>query len=144
MEYCSKFPDFIIIETRGRKYVKWRTCMMQKHPDFEFEIQRLDYTKQYMQKLLEESLRDVKSSQDQIRQSMADLDYLDSSLSYINILTNARFFEMARSQKEGLEAIQQKPYFARIHFRKEDEADELLYIGKTSLFHRETQEPIIV
>jgi len=117
---------------------------MQKHPDFEFESERLDYTKHYMQKLLEESIRDVKSSQEQIRQSMADLDYLDSSLSYINILTNARFFEMARSQREGLEAIQQKPYFARIHFQKEDEADEMLYIGKTSLFHRETQEPIIV
>ncbi|MBE1555587.1 DNA helicase-2/ATP-dependent DNA helicase PcrA [Filibacter limicola] len=117
---------------------------MQKHPDFEFELQRLDYTKQYMQQLLEESRRDVKSSQDQIRRSMADLDYLDSSLSYINILTNTRFFEMARSQKEGLEAVQQKPYFARIHFKKEDEGDELLYIGKTSLFHRETQEPIIV
>ncbi len=118
--------------------------MMQKHPDFEFELQRLTYTKHYMQQLLEESQRDVKSSQDEIRKSMADLEYLDSSLSYINILTNARFFEMARSQKEGLEAIQQKPYFARIHFQKEDEGDELLYIGKTSLFHRETQEPVIV
>lgn len=117
---------------------------MQKHPDFEFEFERLTYTKDYMQQLLEESRRDVKSSQENIRQSMADLDYLDSSLSYINILTNARFFEMARSQKEGLEAIQQKPYFARIHFQKDGETDELLYIGKTSLFHRETQEPIIV
>lgn len=118
--------------------------MIQQHPDFEFELQRLDYTKHYMQQLLEESRRDVKSSQDEIRKSMADLEYLDSSLSYINILTNARFFEMARSQKEGLEAIQLKPYFARIHFQKEDEEAELLYIGKTSLFHRETQEPIIV
>ncbi len=118
--------------------------MTELHPDFEFEYQRLDYTKQYMQQLLEESRRDVKSSQEEIRQSMADLDYLDSSLSYINILTNARFFEMARSQKEGLEAIQQKPYFARIHFQKEGDMDEFLYIGKTSLFHRETQEPIIV
>ncbi|MFC5590656.1 RNA polymerase recycling motor HelD [Sporosarcina soli] len=118
--------------------------MTEQHPDFEFEYQRLDYTKQYMQQLLEESRRDVKSSQEEIRQSMADLDYLDSSLSYINILTNARFFEMARSQKEGLEAIQQKPYFARIHFQKEGDMDEFLYIGKTSLFHRETQEPIIV
>ncbi|MFD1206183.1 RNA polymerase recycling motor HelD [Sporosarcina contaminans] len=117
---------------------------MQKHPDFEFELQRLDYTKQYMQKLLEESQRDVKSSQDEIRQAMADLDYLDSSMSYINILTNARFFEMARSQKEGLEAIRQKPYFARIHFQAEGEKDEFLYIGKTSVFHQETQEPIIV
>ncbi|WP_342515014.1 RNA polymerase recycling motor HelD [Sporosarcina sp. FSL K6-1522] len=117
---------------------------MQQHPDFAFELERLTYTKHYMQQLLEESQRDVKSSQDEIRKSMADLEYLDSSLSYINILTNARFFEMARTQKEGLEAIQLKPYFARIHFRKEDEPDELLYIGKTSLFHRETQEPIIV
>lgn len=117
---------------------------MQQHPDFEFELERLDYTKHYMQQLLAESRRDVKSSQDEIRKSMADLEYLDSSLSYINILTNARFFEMARSQKEGLEAIQLNPYFARIHFQKEDEEAELLYIGKTSLFHRETQEPIIV
>ncbi|MDW0112711.1 RNA polymerase recycling motor HelD [Sporosarcina saromensis] len=117
---------------------------MQKHPDFEFELQRLDYTKQYMKKLLEESQRDVKSSQDEIRHAMADLDYLDSSLSYINILTNTRFFEMARSQKEGLEAIRQKPYFARIHFQTHGEKDEFLYIGKTYVFHQETQEPIIV
>ncbi|MFX3672964.1 MAG: RNA polymerase recycling motor HelD [Paenisporosarcina sp.] len=118
--------------------------MTQKHPDFELEQERLVYTKNYMQKLLDESKRDVKSAQENIRHAMADLDYLDSSLSYMNILTNARFFEMARSQKEGLEAIQQKPYFARIHFQKDDEDSELLYIGKTSLFHRETQEPIIV
>ncbi|MGM9921749.1 MAG: RNA polymerase recycling motor HelD, partial [Bhargavaea sp.] len=31
-----------------------------------------------------------------------------------------------------------------IHFKKEGEGAELLYIGKTSLFHRETQEPVIV
>ena len=49
--------------------------MIQKHPDYEFELQRLDYTKQYMQRLLEESRRDVKSTQDEIRQSMADLDH---------------------------------------------------------------------
>ncbi|ETT87323.1 RNA polymerase recycling motor HelD [Viridibacillus sp. FSL R5-0477] len=118
--------------------------MTQKHPDFEQEAQRLAYTKHYMRKLLEESKRDVQSAQDSIRKSMADLEYLDSSLSYLNILTNARFFEMARDQKEGLEAVQQKPYFARIHFQKEGEPAEKLYIGKTSLFDRETQEPIIV
>lgn len=118
--------------------------MTQKHPDFEQEQERLAYTKSYMQQLLSESMRDVKSAQENIRHAMADLDYLDSSLSYMNILTNARFFDMARSQKEGLEAIRQKPYFARIHFQKDDEDSELLYIGKTSLFHRETQEPIIV
>ncbi|MBD7985067.1 AAA family ATPase [Sporosarcina sp. Sa2YVA2] len=117
---------------------------MQQHPDFEFESERLDYTKEYMKKLLADTQRDEMTSQDEIRRATADLDYLDSSLSFINILTNTRFFEMARSQKEGLEAIQQKPYFARIHFQTTGEKDELLYIGKTSVFHQETQEPIIV
>lgn len=117
---------------------------MTQHPDFKEEEQHLAYTKYYMQKLLDESKRDVQTAQENIRTAMADLDYLDSSLSYQNILTNARFFDMAKNQREGLEAIRQKPYFARIHFQKEDEPSEKLYIGKTSLFDRETQEPIIV
>lgn len=118
--------------------------MTARHPDFNTEQERLAYTKEYMQQILNESQRDLKSAQENIRKSMADLDYLDSSLSYLNILTNARFFEMARSQKDGLEAVQKKPYFARIHFQKTGDPEELLYIGKTSLFHRETHEPIIV
>ena len=118
--------------------------MIVRHPDFNAEQERLAYTKNYMQQLLKESQRDIKSAQENIRKSMADLDYLDSSLSYLNILSNARFFEMARNQKEGLEAVQKKPYFARIHFQKTGDAEEFLYIGKTSLFHRETNEPIIV
>lgn len=117
---------------------------MTQHPDFKEEEQHLAYTKYYMQKLLDESKRDVQTAQENIRTAMADLDYLDSSLSYQNILTNARFFDMAKNQREGLEAIRQKPYFARIHFQKENEPAEKLYIGKTSLFDRETQEPIIV
>lgn len=118
--------------------------MTVKHPDFQVEVERLAYTQSYMQQILNESQRDLQAAQENIRKSMADLDYLDSSLSYLNILTNARFFEMARNQKEGLEAVQKKPYFARIHFQKTGDPEELLYIGKTSLFHRETHEPIIV
>ncbi|MCM0624590.1 AAA family ATPase [Lysinibacillus sp. OL1_EC] len=118
--------------------------MTVQHPDFQAEVERLAYTQGYMQQILDESQRDLKSAQENIRKSMADLDYLDSSLSYLNILTNARFFEMARNQKEGLEAVRKKPYFARIHFQKTGDPEEFLYIGKTSLFHRETHEPIIV
>ncbi|QDQ00337.1 AAA family ATPase [Lysinibacillus fusiformis] len=118
--------------------------MTAQHPDFQAELERLTYTKNYMQQILNESQRDLQSAQENIRKSMADLDYLDSSLSYLNILANARFFEMARNQKEGLEAVQKKPYFARIHFQKTGDPEEFLYIGKTSLFHRETHEPIIV
>lgn len=116
-----------------------------KHPDFEQEQHYLHHARNYMDIILQDSARDLKTAQDNIRTSIADLDYLDSSLSYLNILANARFFEMARSQQDSLLAVQNKPYFARIDFQRDGAAEtEQLYIGKTSLFHRETHEPIIV
>lgn len=112
--------------------------------DFEFERERLRQTKEYMQSLLTVSAQDLQAAQQNIREAMSNLEYIDSSDSFINILTNARFFEMARTQKESLQAVMKKPYFARIRFQRENEEEELLYIGKTSLFHSETNEPIIV
>lgn len=117
---------------------------MTQHPDFKEEQQHLSYVKHFMKKLLAESQQDLADAQAVIHNSMADLDYLDSSLGYQNILTNTRFFDMATNQSEGLEAVRLKPYFARIHFEKEGEPAEKLYIGKTSLFDRDTQEPVIV
>ncbi len=95
--------------------------MTAQHPDFQAELERLAYTKNYMQQILSESQRDLQSAQENIRKSMADLDYLDSSLSYLNILANARFFEMARNQKEGLEAVQKKALFRPYPFPKKQE-----------------------
>jgi len=118
--------------------------MIQQHPDYKKEAVRLAETKNYMEIILAQSESDLKSSQHNIQSAMASLEYIDSSDSYLNILTNSRFFEMARNQKEALEAVMNKPYFARIHFQRESEPEELLYIGKTSLFHRDTHEPIIV
>ncbi|MBM7609897.1 DNA helicase-2/ATP-dependent DNA helicase PcrA [Lysinibacillus composti] len=116
----------------------------QQHPEFQKEVDRLEYTKNYMDEILHESQAGIKAAQEKIRQSMANVEYIDSSDSFINILTNSRFFELAQNQKEGLEAVKKKPYFARIHFQRTGEQEELLYIGKISLFHRETFEPIIV
>ncbi len=115
-----------------------------QHPDYQDEVQRLERTKAYMHDILFASERDLQAAQENIRSAMANLEYIDSSDSFLNILTNARFFEMARTQKEGLEAVMQKPYFARIHFQRTGEQEEFLYIGKTSLFDKETNEPIIV
>lgn len=115
-----------------------------QHPEFEQEKQRLHDTIHYMENILQSSKRNIETAQENIHAAMANLEYIDSSDSFMNILMNTRFFEMARNQKEGLEAIQKKPYFARIHFQRTGEEAELLYIGKTSLFHGETHEPIIV
>ena len=118
--------------------------MITEHKDFKQEQQRLSETVHYMDQILHSSKKDIESAQENIRAAMTNVEYLDSSDSFLNVLMNTRFFELARNQKEGLEAIRQKPYFARIHFQRDGEAEEFLYIGKTSLFHSETHEPIIV
>ena len=112
--------------------------------EFKQEQARLKETVRYMDRILHSSKSDIENAQENIKTALSNVEYLDSSDSFLNILMNTRFFELARNQKEGLEAIRQKPYFARIHFQREQEPEEFLYIGKTSLFHSETHEPIIV
>lgn len=114
------------------------------HPDFQQEVERLRYTIHYMEDILEQSQTNIQAAQSKIHEALSNVEYLDSSDSYINILTNSRFFELARTQKESLEAVIKKPYFARIHFQRTGAEEEYLYIGKTSLFHNTTLEPIIV
>jgi DNA helicase IV len=76
---------------------------------------------------------------------MEDLDYLDSSLRYVNILTNAKFLEMTERDFHNLKNVRQKPYFCRIDFEPEQsEEKEELYIGKTSLYRQEDHAPVIV
>ena len=88
--------------------------MIRQHPDYQKEAARLSETKHYMDIILAQSESNLQSSQANIRSAMANLEYIDSSDSYLNILTNSRFFDMARNQKEALEAVMNKPYFARL------------------------------
>ncbi|SEN80540.1 DNA helicase-2 / ATP-dependent DNA helicase PcrA [Mesobacillus persicus] len=115
------------------------------HPDYQAEVEYLEFTKVYINMILESSTGNKENFKENIKQAFVDLDYLDSSLSYINILTNAKFLEMAETQLGRLQSILNNPYFARINFQREvDGKEELLYIGKTSLYDRENQLPIII
>lgn len=134
-----KVEGFMMTEANGNNQE-----IITSHPEYPKEVERLAYTIRYMEDILRKSQEDLQSANTKIQESMANVEYLDSSDSFINILTNSRFFELARTQKESLEAVKQKPYFARIHFQRPKEAEEFLYIGKTSLIHNETFEPIIV
>ncbi|MFC7321560.1 RNA polymerase recycling motor HelD [Halobacillus campisalis] len=119
--------------------------MTINHPDYQQEVQRLNYTKDYIVKILEASEHMQESYKDNIKDAFVNLDYLDSSLSYINILVNAKFFEMTSSELDHLKRVASKPYFGRIDFQN-DETDHpsSYYIGKVSLFKKDTQESIIV
>jgi len=113
--------------------------------EFEYEVNRLAYTRGYMEMVIKAAEQNRGDFQENMKQAMVDLDHLDSSLSYINILTNSKFLEMASSELEALKKLKNKPYFARINFKSEGQkSEEIFYIGKTSLYERDTQEPIIV
>lgn len=115
------------------------------HAEYQVEIERLEYTKDYIQSILEIARVNLESYQENIKDAYVNLDYLDSSLSYINILTNARLLEMVQGDLLNLEKVKNKPYFGRIDFKRQDSnSSEKYYIGKVSLYRKDNQEPIIV
>ncbi|GLB58714.1 RNA polymerase recycling motor HelD [Cytobacillus sp. NCCP-133] len=118
---------------------------IHEHPDFQQEIQRLEFTKRYIDVVIKTSESSKDKFQENMKEAFEDVDWLESSLSYSSLLTNARFFEMSKDELTQLKKARKKPYFARIDFHREDlDEKEVLYIGKTSLYSRESQEQIIV
>lgn len=58
---------------------------------------------------------------------MVNLDYLDSSQSYITILVNARYLDYSRESLEKVLRAKAKPYFSRIDFRENREKQPTKY-----------------
>ncbi|WP_431799984.1 hypothetical protein [Halobacillus andaensis] len=108
-----------------------------KHPDYKQELQRLEETKAYIEKILNAAEGRQESYKDNIKDAFVNLDHLDSSLSYINILINAKFFEMSSAELDHLKTVKTKPYFARIDFQSEQASEPaVFYIGKVSLLKK--------
>lgn len=118
---------------------------LKEHKDYEKEVKRLEYTKEYIEKTLDATEEYRKLYKGNIQDAMENLDYLDSSQSYISVLINTKFMETADKNFESLSRVKDKPYFARIDFKPKGtkEADKV-YIGKTSLFRAEDSVPLII
>ncbi|MDR7077376.1 DNA helicase-2/ATP-dependent DNA helicase PcrA [Neobacillus niacini] len=118
---------------------------VREHKDYQTEIERLEFTKEYIKNVLEMSKGNKQQFVENLKEAFADLDTSDSSLSYMTLLTNAQYLELAESELERLASVIGKPYFSRINFTNSGDTDEeILYIGKASLFDRVNQIPIIV
>ncbi|WP_018932295.1 RNA polymerase recycling motor HelD [Gracilibacillus lacisalsi] len=116
-----------------------------KHIDYKEELYHLNYTKDYMQSVLDIAYSSQNQFQENIKDAYINLDYLDSSLSYINILTNSRLLDMIQGDLEQLNKMKNAPYFGRIDFHPDhSNHNEIYYIGKFSLYRKDNQEPIIV
>jgi DNA helicase II / ATP-dependent DNA helicase PcrA len=118
---------------------------VREHKDYQLEIERLEFTKEYIKSVLEMSKGNKEQFVENLKEAFAELDTSDSSLSYMTLLTNAQYLELAQSELERLDSVIGKPYFSRINFTSSgDTNEEILYIGKASLFDRVNQIPIIV
>ncbi|MFD1017619.1 RNA polymerase recycling motor HelD [Thalassobacillus hwangdonensis] len=118
---------------------------MNNHPDYKNELERLDFTKAYMDTLIAAQESDQTALKEKQADALQKLSFKDSSLRYQEMLAHASFMKMSKEQLENLKRLRKKPYFARINFhRKEKTEEEIFYIGKVSLFDRETQMPIIL
>ncbi|MEH7749287.1 DNA helicase, partial [Neobacillus drentensis] len=118
---------------------------VREHKDYQEEVERLEFTKEFIKSVLEMSKGNKEQFVENLKEAFAELDTSDSSLSYMTLLTNAQFLELAESELERLASVIGKPYFSRINFTSSgDSNEEILYIGKASLFDRVNQIPIIV
>ncbi|WLR47702.1 RNA polymerase recycling motor HelD [Halobacillus litoralis] len=119
--------------------------MTEWNPEFEEELERLSFTKTYMDRLIVSQETDQETLKRRQEDTLENLSFKDSSLRYQEMLSHANFMKMSKEQLQNLKHLRNKPYFARIDFHQKEKPDrETFYIGKTSLFDRETQYPIIL
>lgn len=115
-----------------------------KHPDYEYETKRLDYTIYYL-KNYEKIVFSQKTSLD------SDIDFAlkhfdpdnKEQFTQVTLQTSIRdtMHQKLGSIKRGL----LKPYFARVDFHENNKNNtEKIYIGKMSLLKEDTQEFLIV
>lgn len=113
--------------------------------ELEQEKSRLEYTKNYMNIVLKDAQINQGALQETVRDAISNEEALDSSLSYINYLTNSKFLQLATTELNILKRILDAPYFARIDYQMKGKSQkDVYYLGKTSLFEKDTQKPIIV
>ncbi|WP_400242782.1 RNA polymerase recycling motor HelD [Niallia sp. JL1B1071] len=113
--------------------------------ELEQEKSRLEYTKNYMNVVLKEAQINQGALQENVRDAISNDEALDSSLSYINYLTNSKFLQLATTELNILKRILDAPYFARIDYQMKGKSqNDVYYLGKTSLYEKDTQKPIIV
>ncbi|MEF9935440.1 MAG: RNA polymerase recycling motor HelD [Clostridium sp.] len=117
----------------------------KKHKDFKLENERLEFTKDYLQKTLK-AIEEYKSSTYLgMQEDMTDMDMTDNSTAYINMMLKSQVMDFAEKNYYGYKRALNKPYFARVDYRASgEEKVQRIYIGKTSLMKAEDNEMLIV
>lgn len=119
--------------------------MAKTHPDFLQEAEHLSYIKDYIRLTLDKIDFYLYKCKGDMKEAFQQIDVLDSSAGYINMLVNAKFMEMAEKNFINLTKVKDKPYFARIDFKADgNEKLEEIYIGKAHLSRQEDNKQLII
>ncbi|WHH60949.1 RNA polymerase recycling motor HelD [Petroclostridium sp. X23] len=118
---------------------------LREHPAYQQEVKRLDETIKYIEDAITATEENRKTHKEEIKDAFVNLDYLDSSQSYVSILVNAKLLDELEKNFDSLVKSRKKPYFARIDFKQEGHSKtDNFYIGKMSLSRAEWDIPMIV
>jgi DNA helicase-2/ATP-dependent DNA helicase PcrA len=113
------------------------------HPDYKEELDRCNYTLQYVEKSLERTLAKKNRIDRNLEWTRKHFSG-DNSQHYIDIIVNSLLQGTMDIEIRNLMSARSKPYFARIDFlEKGRDSAERLYIGKMSLIRDEDQKLII-
>lgn len=117
---------------------------VKDHPDYNEELSRLEFTLGYVEKSLENAIKEKDRLDVEVSKSKKGL-HGDSSQGYIDLMINTMFHDRIQIKLKNLIAARKKPYFARIDFKEDGASEkEKIYIGKMSLMREEDQKLIIV
>lgn len=116
----------------------------KNHPAYKEELQRLNYTLEYVEQSLSIMTARKSNLDNDIERGKRHYNS-ESSQSYIDLMIGTMLQDRADVKLRNLVAARSKPYFARVDFKeKEKPNSEKLYIGKMALIREEDQELIIV
>lgn len=114
------------------------------HPAYKEELERCEYTLEYVEKSLEKTIG-KKSKVDEDLDRVKRHFNADNSQNYIDMIVNTQMQGSLELKLRNLLTARGKPYFARIDFKESGaNSTEKIYIGKMCLMRDEDQEMIIV
>lgn len=122
------------------------------HPDYGQELERCNYTLEYVEKALDLTLNRKSKADTSLEKTRKHFNG-ENSQDYIDIIINSQMQGSLEVKLRNLLTARSKPYFARIDFKESEEAKsnkraevklEKLYIGKMCLMREDDQEMIIV
>jgi DNA helicase II / ATP-dependent DNA helicase PcrA len=113
------------------------------HPDYEAELEKLDYTIQYVKnynsRILSEKARIDKEVDYGIKHYNSD-----NAEQFNDLVINKTLQDNMRQKLISLERATTKPYFSRVDFTEKEGLKQNLYIGKMAVTRYEDNEPIVI